>query len=268
MDQWSPAELSRLTNVSVRTLHLYDEMDLLKPSMRLPNGYRFYSESDLSKLQQIIALKFFGFKLAKIKVLLAQHNDNLAHFQAQKNALKTQMSYMENAMDTLDDIISQLKSNRSINWQEIIELIEDYNMTQEIEKFWGFELAQQTEYEKYLVNQGIVSQADLDKGRQKYQSWKKEDWRKIKVDGDEINNALLEALQKNLKSSSSEVQNIIKKHFEWVNIFWTPNHEKYISLGKMYCENPDFRKYYDNMHPALAQFLADAMKVYADKHLK
>jgi DNA-binding transcriptional MerR regulator len=71
MTQWYVKELSQLTQVSVQTLHHYDRMGLLMPSVRLPNGYRLYSEKDLLKLQQILALKFFGFELAQIKTLLA-----------------------------------------------------------------------------------------------------------------------------------------------------------------------------------------------------
>lgn len=67
MKTWYAKELSKLANVTVRTLHYYDKIDLLKPSIRLENKYRLYSESDLAKLQQIIALKFFGFELNQIK---------------------------------------------------------------------------------------------------------------------------------------------------------------------------------------------------------
>ena len=62
-------ELSRLTKVTIRTLHYYDKIGLLKASDRLANGYRVYSEKDLRKLEKIIALKFFGFTLARIKQL-------------------------------------------------------------------------------------------------------------------------------------------------------------------------------------------------------
>lgn len=67
MKQWYVKELSQLTNVTMQTLHHYDRIDLLKPSVRLDNNYRLYSEKDLLKLQQIIALKFFGFELGQIK---------------------------------------------------------------------------------------------------------------------------------------------------------------------------------------------------------
>ena len=59
MTHWYVKTLSKLTGVSVQTLHHYDRIDLLKPSLRLSNGYRVYSEKDLLQLQQIIALKFF-----------------------------------------------------------------------------------------------------------------------------------------------------------------------------------------------------------------
>ena len=64
MKTWYAKQLSDLANVSIRTLHYYDKIDLLKPSIRRPNGYRLYSETDLAKLQQIVALKFFGFELS------------------------------------------------------------------------------------------------------------------------------------------------------------------------------------------------------------
>ena len=67
MTHWYVKTLSKLTGVSVQTLHHYDRIDLLKPSLRLSNGYRVYSEKDLLQLQQIIALKFFGFELLKIR---------------------------------------------------------------------------------------------------------------------------------------------------------------------------------------------------------
>jgi DNA-binding transcriptional MerR regulator len=55
MTQWYVKDLSNLTGVSKQTLHHYDQIGLLKPSLRLTNGYRLYSEADLLKLQQIIA---------------------------------------------------------------------------------------------------------------------------------------------------------------------------------------------------------------------
>ena len=75
MKLWQTKELSTLAHVSVRTLHYYDKIDLLKPSIRQSNNYRFYSEKDLLRLQQIVALKFFGFDLEQIRLILASQKD-------------------------------------------------------------------------------------------------------------------------------------------------------------------------------------------------
>ena len=57
-----------------------------------------------------------------------------------------------------------------------------------------------------------------------------------------------------------------EKHFTWIKQFWQPTKEKYIGLGKLYVENEEFKKYFDNYADGLAKFLAKAMKIYANKN--
>ena len=70
MATWLIKEFSIMTNISVRSLHHYDRIGLLKPSKRLSNGYRVYSQFDLLKVQPILALRFLGFSLLVIKEIL------------------------------------------------------------------------------------------------------------------------------------------------------------------------------------------------------
>lgn len=137
MAQWYVKELSRLTQVSVQTLHHYDRIGLLKPSVRLANGYRLYSEKDLLTLQQIMALKFFGFELAQIKTLLTPDINVLDHFSAQSHFLEARANQFLTASATLKTIISEYQLNESIPWESIIKLIEAYRMTQQLEKTWA-----------------------------------------------------------------------------------------------------------------------------------
>ena len=69
-DRYLVKEFADLTKVTVRTLHYYDQVGLLKPSFEKPNGYRVYTDADLWKLQQIVTLKFMGFSLGQIRRLL------------------------------------------------------------------------------------------------------------------------------------------------------------------------------------------------------
>ena len=133
MTQWYVKDISKLTAVSVQTLHHYDRIDLLNPSVRLANGYRLYSEKDLLKLQQIIALKFFGFELMAIKKLLSGNVGMAEHFMAQSKFLKEKAKTLLEANQTLERAICECGEDKSIEWKTIIKLIEVYKMTQQLE---------------------------------------------------------------------------------------------------------------------------------------
>lgn len=149
MAEWYVKDLSKLTGISVQTLHHYDRIDLLKPSVRLANGYRIYSEKDLLRLQQIIALKFFGFELAKIKDLLADDAGTVEHFSIQAKLLEQKANTLLDASNALKQITAEVADNKSIPWETIIKLIEVYRMTQQLENSWVKEIFTTDELKQY-----------------------------------------------------------------------------------------------------------------------
>lgn len=68
-------------------------------------------------------------------------------------------------------------------------------------------------------------------------------------------------------ASDDAVQCVIGEHYAWVSAFWTPDHDTYVGLGRLYVDDPRFTKTYDDVEPGLAQFTCDAMAVWADEHL-
>ncbi len=151
MAEWYVKDLSKLTGVSVQTLHHYDRIDLLKPSLRLPNGYRLYSEKDLLRLQQIIALKFFGFELSQIKELLNNDAKAAQHFKVQAHLLAEKANQMQEASNALKAIVSEVDYNKSIPWETIIKLIEVYNMTKQLEDPWVKVIFTYDELQEYVT---------------------------------------------------------------------------------------------------------------------
>lgn len=149
MTQWYVKDLSKLTGVSVQTLHHYDRIDLLKPSLRLSNGYRLYSEKDLLQLQQIIALKFCGFELAQIKELLSSNAGALEHFSAQARILEQKANALLDASSALKKVLSEVNDDKSIPWETIIKLIEVYRMTKQLEHSWVKEIFTPEELKQY-----------------------------------------------------------------------------------------------------------------------
>jgi DNA-binding transcriptional MerR regulator len=166
MTQWYVKELSLATKVSVRTLHHYDKIGLLKPSIRLENNYRVYSEADLMKLQQILALKFFGFELGRIKTLMEEEINIFDHFRAQQKSLEKQVVSLQTASKTLEAILSESRDNKSVPWKTIIKLIEEYQMTKEIKHAWvtkalnPMELKEYASFEKELETRFTPVEAD------------------------------------------------------------------------------------------------------------
>ena len=72
-------EFASEAGVTVRTLHLYDRLGLLKPAALSDSGYRMYGEAELERLEHILALRFVGFNLDQIKELLAGSRSSAPH---------------------------------------------------------------------------------------------------------------------------------------------------------------------------------------------
>jgi DNA-binding transcriptional MerR regulator len=96
-------EFAELAGVTVRTLHHYDRLDLLKPRRRTQGGYRLYEDCDLERLEQIVALKFLGLDLKQIKTLLNRDAPDLAV------ALRRQRSLLEEKRRLLDNAIGAIR---------------------------------------------------------------------------------------------------------------------------------------------------------------
>ena len=149
MAQWRVKDISLMTGVSVRMLHHYDKIGLLRPSMRSSNGYRWYSEQDLAQLQQIIALKFFGFSLTQIKTMLQRKPKMYDHLQAQQQMLADQAEHLRYVQDALATILKQSKASaESLDWNNLISLIERYCMIDKLKDTWAAKLTgdQQARY--------------------------------------------------------------------------------------------------------------------------
>lgn len=133
----------------MQTLHHYDRIGLLVPSIRQANGYRLYSEKDLLRLQQIIALKYFGFSLTQIKSLLGADVNMIEQLNVQSQFLAAKSQALMEASQTLNNVVASCKPDQSIPWESIIQLIEVYRMTEQLEHNWVKEIFSKEELKQY-----------------------------------------------------------------------------------------------------------------------
>lgn len=245
-------KLAKLSGVSVRTLHFYDEIGLLKPAYYGDNNYRYYEEAQLLMLQQILFFRELGFQLNDIRRIISSPDfDKLKTLESHRKILETNLDQTKKLIETVDKTIAHLRGKQPMKLEEI---------------FHGFDVEKQKLYENFLVDSG-VSRDVINKVEDKVKNWPKEKWMENKREADKIHAELVEAINKNLSSSHPSVQKIIKKHYQMTTIFWIPTRESYIGLSQLYASHPDFVKFYNDIHPKLLSFLTEAMKIFAEREL-
>ena len=247
-------QLAKLSNVSVRTLHWYDEKGLLRPSYHSTKGYRYYEEEQLFLLQQILFFRELGFPLNDIKKLLSQDDfDKIKALQSHKQILTKEIHRKKNLMLTIDKTILHLRGKQTMQDKEL---------------YHGFDQAKQKEYESYLVKTyGTKAEDLLRQSHIKTAKWDKTKWDDVKRMGDQIYKELADAIKANLASESEEVQKIISCHYELQNRFYDLSKNVYIGLADLYMQHPDFKKFFDAYHPKMIAYIGKAIRHYADKHL-
>ena len=124
------SEFAQKASVSVRTLRYYDSVGLLSPSSYTEAGYRLYSDTDFSRLQQILALKFLGLSLEDIRQCL-QTGPTLLHesLALQKALLQEKRVQLDAIIQAIADTEEVLQANNQ-DWEAIVRVIQVIQMTQ------------------------------------------------------------------------------------------------------------------------------------------
>lgn len=131
--QFRVGELARLSGLSVRALHHYDEIGLLCPSQRAPNGYRLYERADIARLQAIQSLQSLGFSLGEVRECLERHvfaPDHILELHIAR--LEERIAAQKTLCARLESVRAALRNKREIPLEELLALIEH---TQMIEKY-------------------------------------------------------------------------------------------------------------------------------------
>ena len=245
-------QLARISGVSARTLRFYDEIGLLKPAFYGDNQYRYYKEEQLLMLQQILFFRELGFPLADIQQIVSANDfDKIESLKAHKSRLQSDLERTKTLLKTIDKTIQHLKGEATMKNAEL---------------YYGFDAKKQKEHEKYLVNEGIVTQEFLNECNDKVKSWTDKEKNAFIQDLERIMDDLIAAIEEKATPSDKNVQSLMKQHYVWLTRTWTPTRASYIGLTDLY-QTPEFRKFYDDRHPQLLEFMVKAMKIFAEQEL-
>jgi DNA-binding transcriptional MerR regulator len=136
--QYLIKEFAALTGTTVRTLHHYDQIELLRPSGRRPNGYRVYTQNDLLRLEQIIALKFLGLSLLEIKRILQSPALTVEKsLRVQAGIIAEEARRLEGAAQAVRQVMGQLETGKKVNFKKVIAIIQEIQMSEEKKRNWA-----------------------------------------------------------------------------------------------------------------------------------
>lgn len=127
-------EFAERGGVTVRTLHHYDRLGLLKPSGYTAAGYRLYGARDLARLEQIVMLKFIGFPLKQIKELLdGREFDLTTTLRLQREVIEAQRRHLENIIEAIERAERVAAAGETPDWHAFKNIIEVINMQNNME---------------------------------------------------------------------------------------------------------------------------------------
>ena len=136
------------------------------------------------------------------------------------------------------------------------------------ELYHGFDMTKQEEYEKYLVKYyGLVAEDLIHESKKRTISWGTQEWADLEREGNKIYKAMAECIDQELGPRSDAVQALVLKHFHMTERFYDMTKDVYIGLAQLYCEHPGFKKFFDQHHPKLVDFIAEAMRFYAQNRM-
>jgi DNA-binding transcriptional MerR regulator len=111
-------EVATLTGVSIRTLHHYDRIGLLRPSAHSDAGYRLYAAEDVLRLQQILTLRYLGFPLKRIGPLLDRPDfDLVASMRIQCGALRNRIAELERIEAAVGELVDRRLATGEWSWE-------------------------------------------------------------------------------------------------------------------------------------------------------
>ncbi len=245
-------EVADMAGVSVRTLHHYDQIGLLKPESVSPAGYRLYTEKDLERLQQILFFKELGFGLQEAKNILDNPGfDRKQALTAHRELLIKKKARLEKIIASVDETIKSIKGGIQMNNQEMFKV---FDMS-EIEKHQAKYAAETRQ--KY---------GDTDaykESMQKAAKYTKDDWSRIMSKSNEIYQRIADSMEKG--PSDPEVQEAVAQWRQHItDNFYNCTLEIFRGLGDLYVDDDRFTANIDKVKPGLAKFLREAMHIYCD----
>lgn len=249
---WTVGELARLAGVTVRTLHHYDRIGLVRPSDRTAAGYRSYDVRDLDRLQQVLVYRELGFPLEEVATLLDDPDaDPAEHLRRQHRLLRERLERTQAMVAAVEKEMEARQMGISLTPEERFEVFGDWlpeEYAAEAEEKWG-------DTEAWTQSQRRTSAMST------------EDWLRVKAEGDDVERRFAAALAAGVPADSATAMDLAEEHRQQIGRnFYDCSPEMHAGLGRVYLEDERFTAHYERVAPGLAQYVSTAVQANAARH--
>jgi MerR family transcriptional regulator, thiopeptide resistance regulator len=245
--EWSIQDIARSAGTTSRTLRHYGQLGLLEPSRRASNGYRYYDQHALVRLQRILLLRELGLGLPAIAEILHSQQDTAAALRVHLGLLEAERRRLARQIESVKTTLRKTEEGEQLMPEEAFDGFDHTRYEEEVTRRWGRDA-----YEK---------------GDRWWRSLSAEDKAAFQSQQQEIAADFGRARRAGKSPDSADVQAITGRHVEWLSITTTPTREYLIGLGDMYVSDSRFTANYDQHGAGTAVLVRDAMRVYADQNL-
>jgi DNA-binding transcriptional MerR regulator len=238
-------ELAKLTGVTVRTLHHYDEIGLVTPSQRTAAGYRLYGERDVLRLQQVLVHRELGLPLEQIAAVLdAPGFARVEALRAQRAALVERRGKLDAMLAALDAALRLEEGKADMNADDVKSMFDGFDPApyeDEVKERWG-------DTEAYKES------------ARRTKTYGKAEWAQIRSEGEAIYARLAELMREGAPPGDARCKGVVVAHRAHIDRWFYPcSAQMHLGLAELYVSDPRFTANLDKVTPGFAQYLHDAI---------
>jgi DNA-binding transcriptional MerR regulator len=243
--------VASLVGVTVRALHHWDAIGLVRPSERTDGGYRLYTDADLARVHRVLVYRELGVPLKDIAALLdAPAADATASLRRQRDRLRERVAHLRQLGDALDRMIEARNSGILLSAEEQVAIFGRH-------------------WEPSWVDEARDRCGDTDQWAQyaeRSTGRTAEHWQQIADDVDALHAELAEAYREGVAAGSATADALAERHRVSMGNYFDCTHSMHVCLGRKYVSDPGFTAFYDGIEPGLTAWLRDIIDANARAH--
>lgn len=240
-----------MSGVTARTLRYYDEIGLLRPARVGANGYRYYEQKQLLRLQQVLLLRELGLDLNSILAVVDGSRDELEALRAHHKRLLAERNRLDMLIKTAAATITHLEEGTVMPAEDL---------------FAGFRFTRDTLDELGSLareRSGQAQQPYFDELKRRTAEWGDHQFLEVERHAAEIERRLLALLRENVPADDERVFAVLEDDIAAQTRLLTLDAAEYAQLGRAFAATPELRAHLDAQDPRLAEYMRDSMVAYA-----